>query len=310
MKVFVSILLFFVPLILTAQNYLWDVGGGIGSSYYLGDIGGKQDVSNPGITDLQPEATRFGLEGFVRGRMSYRWAAKFKVGYSLISGDDKFSSGTSRELRNLSFRNSIFEASSRLEFYPLIINDLGGKKRFTNDLFFSLHLGFGMMYHNPQAKYNGKWHNLRPLQTEGSNSNYSRVQPVIPMGFGLFTSFKGKKSQFRRNRIGVELDFRLTFTDYLDDVSTSYVDPSEFGDDDLARDLYYRGWELNGQDDPETRRYPPTGYIRGNPDNNDAYFTIMFSYSYIIASGKRKFNRPRYGYQFGNNKGRSRKARF
>ena len=288
---------------------MWDMGGSIGTSYYLGDIGGVEKVKQPGISDLQLKSTRFSLGWFIRRRISYKWAINFKANYTLISGDDKFSTGTSRARRNLSFRNNIIETSSRFEFYPIIINDLGGKKRFRSDLFLTTHIGFGIMYHNPQAKLGNKWHSLKPLKTEGANSNYSLIQPIIPIGFGIFTTFKKGNDAFRRHRLGVELDYRLTFTDYLDDISTNYIDQSEI-DNDLTNDLYYRGWEIKGDDDPESRVYPEAGDKRGNPSRNDAYFTIMFSYSYILSSGKRKFNSPRYGYEYGRRRGHSRKSKF
>lgn len=306
-----SLVIFFVAIcsfFAKSQNYIWDLGFNIGPSYYLGDIGGTAEKARPGIQDLQLQAARFSIGGFARVRASYRFGINMKLNYLMIYGADKLSPSTSRTTRNLSFRNHIFEASTRLEFYPVIINDLGGTKRYAADLFFSVFGGFGLINHNPQAQLNGKWYNLKGLKTEGINNSYPIVEPVIPFGFGFFTTFKGRKSRIRRNRFGVELNYRLTFTDYLDDVSTVYPNSSELSG--VAKDLYYRGWELTGETDPDERKYPEEGVQRGGATSNDSYFTLTFTYSYIIASGKRKFHRPRYGYMYGNNRKNTRKAKF
>ena len=77
--------------------------------------------------------------------------------------------------------------------------------------------GVGLMYFNPKAKYQGEWYALHPLQTE--NKNYSLFQFVIPLGIGA----RIKLDPFFN--ILIEGGYRLTFTDYLDDASsTRYVD--------------------------------------------------------------------------------------
>jgi hypothetical protein len=72
-------------------------------------------------------------------------------------------------------------------------------------------LGLGFAYFNPKENIDGKKEALQPQQREGVS--YSRIVPVIPIGAGI---------RFRINylmNIGLEGVYRLTFTDYLDDVS-------------------------------------------------------------------------------------------
>ena len=84
---------------------------------------------------------------------------------------------------------------------------------------------------NPQAENsNGQWVDLQPLGTEGQGTTaypdrkkYSRTQIALPMGGGV---------KFTLNdRLNLMLSFsgRKTYTDYLDDVSTTYPGtPTEF----------------------------------------------------------------------------------
>ena len=70
-------------------------------------------------------------------------------------------------------------------------------------------------------------------------------------------------------RVGFVVGIRPTFTDYLDDVSTTYID------EDLLRtrrggvavNYAYRGDEL-----PDGALYPVDGTQRGNPKNKDWYY--------------------------------------
>ena len=75
--------------------------------------------------------------------------------------------------------------------------------------------------------------------------------------------------------LGLEGMVRRTFTDYLDDVSTRYIDPALFGaylspeNAALARELHYR----------DTR---PSSVIRGNPDNDDYFFTLSLRFGLVL----------------------------
>ncbi|HIA13207.1 MAG TPA: hypothetical protein EYN69_14245, partial [Flavobacteriales bacterium] len=93
-----------------------------------------------------------------------------------------------------------------------------------------------MFWHNPKAKYQGKWEALQPLGTEGQGvilglKQYNRVQAQLSSGLGFYYTFK------RKWRLGWELGTRWTFTDYLDDVSTRYVDPALLQDGTPTGDM-------------------------------------------------------------------------
>jgi hypothetical protein len=129
-------------------------------------------------------------------------------------------------------------------------------------------IGIGLLRFNPKAKYNGEWVALAPLETEGVK--YARIQPVIPIGLGA----RIKVNPFFN--VLIEGGYRITFTDYLDDVSsTRYPDPTTLKSD-LSRALSDRRPEIGTQ---------PSDYLkgkRGNPSNNDGYFIGNVTVQYYL----------------------------
>ena len=92
-------------------------------------------------------------------------------------------------------------------------------------------IGVGVFHFNPMGQYidpntsQTTWVYLQPLHTEGegfvaNRPNYALTQLNIPMGFGI------KYYVSEKVNLGLELLYRKTFTDYIDDVSTTFVDPS------------------------------------------------------------------------------------
>tara|TARA_B100000780_G_C21118223_1_gene452652 strand:- start:346 stop:1242 length:897 start_codon:yes stop_codon:yes gene_type:complete len=280
-----------------AQSFKWDIGAQAGIANYFGDLASETGTNS---LKLYQENTRYSGGLFARVRASYRLGVNFQLNYVYITGADSLNQESDRTSRNLNFRNQIIEGSTRLEYYPIIFNDVGGHKRYSCDFHLYLFAGLGLAYSNPQAEYNGGWEDLRPLQTEGVS--YSAIQPVIPIGLGGFFTFKGRNQRFRRHRIGIEINWRKTFTDYLDDVSSTYINNQDILNDrgETAAALADRRPGSNGN----------AGGIRGNPDDNDGYGTISVSYSFVLASGKRSFFRPRYNYTYGKSPGTSRKTKF
>ena len=91
------------------------------------------------------------------------------------------------------------------------------------------------------------------------------------MGLGV----KVKISQ--RVTLSPELLYRKTFTDYIDDVSTTYIDADYFDvhlspqDAAIARKIHDK---TVGIVTPGVNRYEP-GTQRGNSKNMDAYFSFV-----------------------------------
>ncbi|HYM92594.1 MAG TPA: hypothetical protein VET23_00510 [Chitinophagaceae bacterium] len=97
---------------------------------------------------------------------------------------------------------------------------------------------------------------------------YSLTQLEIPMGFGV--KYYVKENMY----IGFEILHRKTFTDYIDDVSTTYIDPALFdkyltpSQAIIAKQMEYKGNLVN----PSLNR-PNINEQRGNPKQNDAFFS-------------------------------------
>ncbi|MFT6324318.1 MAG: hypothetical protein ACI9GM_001075 [Salibacteraceae bacterium] len=288
MRLLYTLLFVCVSLFSNAQQYNWEIGGGLGTSNYFGDIGGIEFDGQKGPADIMLNTTRFNIALFGRKYIDYRWYVNVQASFINITGDDKLSPGTARESRNLSFENNLFEGIGMVEFHPLIINDLGGKKRHMADLHVHVGTGLGVAYSEPVRLNGGSRVKLRPLATEGEEKKYAPLQMVIPLSAGFFVSLKGRYSGYRVHRFGININYRVTFTDYLDDVSTVYPELAALNGDESRINASWRGWNT----DPADPTFPE-GNIRGNPNSNDGYFTTMLYYSKRIRSRRKSHKIPR-----------------
>lgn len=250
-SLFISLLIPFIALTAYAQRS--EVGLFVGGSYYLGDLNPSTQFAN-----TSPAA---GL--IYRYNLSTRWALKFNGIYGTLLGDDASSGGWNKQ-RNLSFRSKVLDFSGQIElnFFPYYTGS--SKYTFTPYIF----TGLSIFSFNPKAKYNGEWYELQPLGTEGQGTtaypgrkSYSLTQLSLPFGVGV------KISISKLVCLGLEWSFRKTFTDYLDDVSTTYPDPYQLEAEKgpLAALLSNRSVSVPGE--------PPlvAGMQRGNSKTKDWY---------------------------------------
>jgi hypothetical protein len=128
-------------------------------------------------------------------------------------------------------------------------------------------LGVGVFHFNPYTyDKTGKRTYLQPLGTEGQGlaaypdrKPYSLTQLCLPVGGGIKINLNKKYDLI------YELGGRVLFTDYLDDVSTTYVNMQALmiNSRPKAAELAYR---------QTTAPFPNEGDIRGNPKVKDWYF--------------------------------------
>jgi hypothetical protein len=239
-----SVLLFLVVINAGAQIVVrpseWkkcrkDVFFSIGTSSFLGDLGGSAGDgkrSGPGDLNLSQTRTAFGVGA--RYKLA-RWVnVTGKLNYLILKGDDSKSDNPVRNNRNLNFRTNVFELSGRFEIgyqtsrtggnkYGIKKNFSASSKNLTHNIFGFV--GIGVFYFNPKGKnpIDGKYVALRPLHTEGQGltggpAQYSSIAVCIPVGV-LYKLNINKKWT-----VGVEVAFRKTFTDYIDDVGSKYYD--------------------------------------------------------------------------------------
>jgi hypothetical protein len=284
------------------SQYKWDFGANIGASNYLGEIGGKEKTRRDFILDLKLSQTRSALGGFARYKLNPDMYIRYSLGWDRISGADRFSTNPGRVGRNLSFRNDILEASITGQYMFYDVADLGRTYRYRNDFKAYIFTGVTGFMHDPKALYNGSWVDLQPLHTEGQGivasapKPYSKYQIAVPAGIGFFFTMS------KVYRIGWELNWRTTFTDYLDDVSTVYADPAVL-ESATAVALANRNPELSYTDNvtlPDPNNYTPhyegTEYKypkRGDPKHNDSYLTTTINMSYVL-KGKSTFAKNKY----------------
>ncbi|MCB9223231.1 MAG: hypothetical protein H6582_03555 [Crocinitomicaceae bacterium] len=294
MKKFIA-LLFVVMLALSAnaQRYNLGYGGRIGVCNFLGDIG-SGGISRNFVYNMNLADTRWTVGGLVRFRFHPLFAVRGDLTYSRIQGKDSDSEWAPRRGRNLNFTNDIIEASGKLEFYPQIlsVSDVGFTGRYQTDYQTYFHVGAGVLYNNPKGKYmgEGKSIKLRPLMTEGKK--YSPVAFFIPVGGGFFFTHK------RQHRIGFDFTWNWCFTDYLDDISTQYVDPSQMSSDPNAA-LMANQW-IPQAGIPDAVQYGP-GSPRGDPTDRDNYMVMTVSYTYVIRT-RHSFYKRNYSWMYGRKK--------
>jgi len=246
-----------------AQYY--EVGLTSGAIGYYGDI----SMPRTNISQYHPAA---GL--FVKGTYGSFVSLRFGFMIGSISGDDKLSDDVTHVKRNLNFKSEIQEANLMLElnipgFYPC-----RGKN-------FSPYITAGIAYFhfNPVTSYQGELIKLQPLGTEGqgvpglNRSKYDLIQMSIPVGLGVKYAINDKLV------FGLEFVVRKTNTDYLDDVSTTYVntDLLAASNGQAAADLSYKG----------VKKIDPVilnNMTRGNPAIKDYYYMAAFNLSYIFKS--------------------------
>ena len=156
----------------------------------------------------------------VRNRLNNRWAVRVEAAYGSISAEEDYI-----ELRNLSFQSKIYEGSALVEFNFRPCGGGATDGNWTPYIFG----GLCLFHFNPQATYVDSTGatmlvDLQPLGTEGQGmaayperKPYQRLQVGLPFGVG----FKWRIS--KSFSLSAEYGFRKTWTDYLDDVSTTYV---------------------------------------------------------------------------------------
>lgn len=300
----IFIILFLLPALGFSQYY-WDYGVIAGASESLGDMGGLEKTRRDWVLDMRLPTTRWSLGAFARYKAHPSWYLKGTLNYVRLYGDDKYSTNPGRRGRNLNFRNDMFELFAVGERVLHHDADVGNTGRYSAEFTWLVYGGAGLLYTNPKGELNGKWIALQPLKTEGETKPYSRFQFMIPVGTEFFFTYRTRKNQ--KFRFGLDFNWRITFTDYLDDVSTTYADLSDPTAAAVANksDAVYA--ETGGAGLPERFNYIP-GSKRGDPTNDDHYLTVALTFSKVIR-GNSNFYRKHYGFTGKRKRGSRRRSR-
>jgi hypothetical protein len=252
----------------------------------LTDLGGQKGIGKKFIKDLNIGTTNASFGAFVGVNIKNKINIRLEATTGQVSAYDSVLSGItdiarSRYYRNLNFRSKITEYSALVEVHPLFIFrdyeslDMEPPKFSPYGL-----IGVGLFNFNPQALVGeNTWVDLKPLSTEGQGfKEYPDVKPYdlrqvnIPLGLGV----RYELSPIVNLR--AEVIYRLLSTDYLDDVSGQYIDPVVFYN-------YLSGTNLNNAlilNDRQIDKYWGPGGKRGNPKNDDGYFSVNFKASILF----------------------------
>lgn len=256
--------------IVNANAQYFEGGLMAGGSVYEGDL--SPDGLFEKFNFVRPAFGVFGRQNF-----NEHWAARLSFQYGHIEGAD----GAARRDRNLNFNSSFGELSATVE-YNFPGYDPAGFRKFSPYVY----AGLAYMYYNPKTVYQGRTVYLQPLGTEGQGLNgygkdfYSLNIVTVPFGGGLKYALNPSIT------VAIEFGPRMTFTDYLDDVSGTYASYRDLAQarGTLAANVADRAQEITGLE-PEERG----GANRGNPKLKDWYFIGNFTISYHfydLLSGK------------------------
>jgi len=302
----VVLLSVFFPSQLTAQNNdggaFSEAGITVGPSNFLGDLGGHLGKGTTFLKDNNFQFTKVS----VGAHFSYYpkdWVGvRLAVNTGKLEGDDKIIKGKggleeARYNRGLDFQSKFFEVILVGEVFPTVFLEED-----PSDLYHKLRpygvVGVGVFHFNPQGldPATGQWVNLQPLRLEGQGSaeypdrkNYSLWQPNIPLGVGI------KYWATENVSLGLEVIYRKTFTDYIDDVSTTYVG-NAFYDTHLSAAqaaVAKRLADKSNNGAGGAPSYGQPGDKRGTAQNKDTYYTFGIKLGIRLGSSDNMGNSTR-----------------
>lgn len=259
-----------------AQNYRYEYvqkgefGITAGAAHYFGDINTRAALNRP--------KPALGL--FFRKQFGNYVGMRISAHYAQLGYSDVYSKNDYQKLRNLSFNTNIWEITAQgdFNFFRFMPGD--------PDYFFTPYvtLGAGVFTYDPYAYLDSKKEFLRPLGTEGQvigykgRKQYNTMAFCFPLGVGVKYNINDKLN------LSFEVSQRFTSTDYLDDVSTTYIGANRFsllpnGQPSTARILQDRSFELG----PNTT-LGVEGRQRGFSKQKDQYIIAEIGVSLNISS--------------------------
>ena len=232
----------------------WEVGGWVGTSLYYGDLNNQINFNSPG------------LAGGVLGKWNFnnRVAFRGSLNFGQISADDADSGNNFNRNRNLSFKSNIYDLTAGFEFN--FLEHIRGSKFETYTPF--VFVGVSIFKYNPTAELNGVTYALQELGTEGQDisEEYFLVSGGVTLGAGFKYDLSSDVT------FAVEFTTRRLFTDYIDDVSTTFPDK--------ARLEVVRGPEAVALSDRSLMDgIGVEGRQRGNSSDNDRYTFLSISFT-------------------------------
>lgn len=243
-------------MIATAQKS--EIGGMVGTSFYMGDL-------NP--STLFPSFQPCG--GIIyRYNFNPRWALKTNILFAEVEASDQLTNDN--YARNLSFKSPITEISAQIELNFFNLYNIPSRNHFSPYIY----IGIDVFSFNPKAELNGVYYDLQSLGTEGQGiiedfQPYNLVSLAIPFGMGI------KYNAGKYVSLGIEWGMRYTFTDYLDDVGGVYFDNET---------LQIQKGNVVAQLADRSDIIHTAGTQRGNETTKDWYSFAVFTVTFKIGN--------------------------
>ena len=240
----------------------------LGAAHYFGDLNTRAAINRPKIA----------VGGFFRKQFGNYTGLRISAHYLQLGYSDIYSKNDYQKRRNLSFNTNVWEIALQgdFNFFKYIPDD--------PDHLFTPYvtLGVGVFSYDPYAYYQGQKYFLRPLNTEGqtfyqNRKAYGTMSICFPIGIGI------KYSINQNLNFSFEIAHRFTTTDYLDDVSTTYIGvdkfPSPAGAPSIASILQDRSFQTGEPIGVEGRQ-------RGFSKQKDQYLIAEVGLSFNLTSYK------------------------
>ena len=238
----------------------------LGAAHYFGDLNNRASFNRPKIA----------AGAFFRKQFGSYKGLRIAAHYAQLGYSDVYSKNDFQQRRNLSFNTNIWEVTLQgdFNFYKFIPGD--PDFNFTPYITF----GVGVFNYDPYAYYQGEKVFLRQLNTEGqtfyqNRKAYGPMSVCFPIGIGIKYSLTDKLN------LSFEIAHRFTRTDYLDDVSTTYIGANNFpsitGQPSLASILQDRSFETGEPIGVEGRQ-------RGFSKQKDQYLIAEVGLSFNLSS--------------------------
>ena len=244
-----------------------DFGITVGGAHYFGDINTRAELERP--------KPAFGI--FFRKQFDNYVGVRLAAHYAQLGYSDIYSTNSYQQSRNLSFNTNIWEIAVMGDFN--FFKFLPGDPRYTFTPYITL--GVGVFSYDPYAYLGEEKHYLRPLGTEGQTigykgrKQYGTMAVCVPFGVGL------KYNVTPDINVSLEVSHRYTFTDYLDDVSTTFIGEEKFpltGNGPTARLLQDRSYEIDAN-----KIIGIEGRQRGFSKQKDQYIIAELGVSFNIS---------------------------